>query len=68
MNEEQAKKEVESFTGEPDWFCPLINAQCNSKCCCFAPPFARKDSYSDEWYVNKAFCDNAMFTQITIQY
>lgn len=68
VTKEEAEKEVLGFPKEPDWFCPLVNAMCNPKCYCYIKAKAIKPSYSEDWSARQAYCDNAMFTETTIQY
>lgn len=69
MTEEEAKKKVENFPKEPTWFCPLINAQCNPDCWCYIEARAVIPyPSSKDWRADKAYCDNAMFSEKAIQY
>ena len=70
LTEQQAKEIAESLRKQqPDWWCPLARDACRPDCVCYIPSRARLPyTRAKYWVANEAYCDNAMFTETTIQY
>lgn len=67
MTKEEALKRADKMATEPDWFCPLISANCNPDCICFIKPYVREtvvgsiNDYIIQYIPEKGECSNAMF-------
>ena len=73
MNEELTKEEAQARVDElneelPNWFCPLINSQCEPACVCYIPAqVTTRTKYNNNnnrivvFDVRLPNCCNAMF-------
>lgn len=72
MTKEEAEKELAKILESPQgmWFCPLIKEKCDTSCVCFVAAYIDVgDLFSDAgYYMQQAYCGNAMFSETTIQY
>jgi len=72
MTRQEAEKEAKLLNAkEPQWFCPLINGDCNKRCVNFIPAFVSNeneksnhmihDAKEDSFIVEGFVCSNLMF-------
>ena len=61
--EEEAQEKLELEHQKPLWFCPMINAGCNTSCLCFGKARIEMTAMGDQYFVYGPYCNNAMFSE-----
>ena len=65
LTEPEADRELQFLSqATPNWFCPLIGADCEKRCVCYVE--AQKVKIDDRFTVYDTFCSNAMFTETEV--